>query len=103
MTKNHPNIETFCIQGDPEGCGRKRQKRGQEQSLAKSCCRSRMRICKIGGDRKFCARMAHLGLLPGREMEVLCPGRGHQCMIKIDGGTISLDNNMAENIIVTPA
>lgn len=47
--------------------------------------------------------MAHLGLLPGREMEVLCPGRGHQCMIKIDGGTISLDNNMAENIIVTPA
>ncbi len=45
--------------------------------------------------------MANLGVLPGTEMELLCPHRGRQCMIKVNGGTISLDSTTAANIFVT--
>jgi hypothetical protein len=47
--------------------------------------------------------MANLGVLPGSEMELLCPSRGRRCMVKVNGGTISLDDLTAENIFVTPA
>jgi Fe2+ transport system protein FeoA len=49
--------------------------------------------------------MANLGVLPGSEMELLCPsrGRGHRCMVKVNGGTLSLDELTAENIFVIPA
>ena len=70
--------------------------------LSKACCNGRVRVCKISGDRKTCARMAHLGLLPGSELELLCPARGRQCMVRINGGTISLDQPVADNILVTP-
>ena len=50
-----------------------------------------MRVCAVNGDRRTCARMANLGLLPGTEVELLCSGGGRQCMIKVNGGTISLD------------
>ena len=63
----------------------------------------RLKVCKISGDRKLCARMATLGLLPGCEIELLCPSRGHRCMVKVNGGTLSLDQPCAENIMVLPA
>ncbi|HFQ90768.1 MAG TPA: ferrous iron transport protein A [Desulfobulbus sp.] len=47
--------------------------------------------------------MAHLGLLPGSELELICPGRGNKCMVRVNGGTISLDRPVAEGILVTPA
>jgi len=46
--------------------------------------------------------MANLGLLPGCELELLCKGNGQQCMVKINGGTISLDASTAANIMVAP-
>jgi Fe2+ transport system protein FeoA len=46
--------------------------------------------------------MANLGLLPGTEVELLCSGGGRQCMIKVNGGTISLDALTAANILVDP-
>ena len=46
--------------------------------------------------------MANLGLLPGTELELLCRGNGRQCMIKVNGGTISLDALSAANILVDP-
>ncbi len=46
--------------------------------------------------------MAHLGVLPGSELELLCKGSGHQCMIKVNGCTISLDAPSAANILVAP-
>jgi Fe2+ transport system protein FeoA len=46
--------------------------------------------------------MANLVLLPGCEFEVLCKGKGQQCMIKVNGGTISLDAPTAANIMVAP-
>ena len=62
-----------------------------------------MRVCAVKGDRQTCARMAHLGVLPGSELELLCARGGQQCMIKVNGGTISLDANTAAAILVAPA
>ncbi|MDH4318216.1 MAG: ferrous iron transport protein A [Desulfobulbaceae bacterium] len=70
--------------------------------LASSCCHGKMKVCKISGDRALCARMANLGVLPGCELELLCPLRGENCLVKINGGTISLDEPTAQNILVTP-
>lgn len=70
--------------------------------LPEACCSGRMRVCAINGDRKACAKMANLGVLPGSELELLCKGGGQQCMIKIDGGTLSLDALTAANILVAP-
>ncbi|MDH3348413.1 MAG: ferrous iron transport protein A [Desulfobulbaceae bacterium] len=70
--------------------------------LANSCCGDKLKVCKITGDRASCARMANLGLLPGCELELLCPLRGENCLVKLNGGTISLDEPSAQNILVTP-
>ena len=69
---------------------------------SKKCCK--VRVCKITGDRKNCARMADLGVLPGSELELLdtCKHRKN-CMVKINGGTLSLDESTAKNIFVQPA
>lgn len=66
------------------------------------CCHKRLRVCAINGDRKTCAKMANLGVLPGCELELLCKGGGQQCMVKVNGGTISLDALTATNILVAP-
>ena len=46
--------------------------------------------------------MAQLGLLPGSEIELICPGHSSQCMVKIKGGTVTLDRACADQILVTP-
>jgi ferrous iron transport protein A len=71
--------------------------------LSETCCNSRLRVCAINGDRQTCAKMANLGVLPGSELELLCKGGGQQCMIKVNGGTISLDAPTAATILVAPA
>ena len=87
-----------CRRG--KGCSRKAAQQGQP--LAQSCCNGRLRVCAVKGDRHTCARMAHLGLMPGCELELLCKGSGQQCMVKVNGGTISLDAPTAANILVAP-
>ncbi len=68
--------------------------------LSQNCKRGRKKICKITGDRNLCARMATLGVYPGKEIELICPENGSQCLLKIHGGTISLDSNTSKNILV---
>ena len=107
MIEDQP--ETSCrLLRDIQALCRRRRRCGQRQSqaatpLPESCCNSRMRVCAVTGDRKTCARMANLGVLPGSELELLCKGGGQQCMIKINGGTISLDASTAATILVAPA
>ena len=72
-------------------------------SLSQSCCGGNLRICGVRGDRQTCARMANLGFLPGREVELLCKPGADQCMVKINGSTISLDADTAAAILVAPA
>ena len=103
MTKNHPDISCHCLHGNEKNCKLKKiQCPVDAHPLSESCECGRVKICKISGDRKTCARIAHLGVLPGSEMELLCPpGRGRrQCMVKLNGGTLSLDELTACNILV---
>ena len=44
--------------------------------------------------------MASLGVLPGQEAELICPQGNSQCLLKIHGGTLSLDKTTSNNIIV---
>lgn len=100
MTRNPPKIPCQC-----PGKGWRCRKESQPESatpLSLVCGRERFRVCRIRGDRKVCARMAQLGVLPGSEIEVLCPGRAKQCMVRVKGSTVTLDRHFAENILVTP-
>lgn len=71
--------------------------------LSKVCGCEKFKVCKVSGDRKLCARMAQLGVLPGSVIELICPIQSQNCMVKVKGCTVSLDQLSAENIIVTPA
>lgn len=73
----------------------------QVSPLSKLSRSGRFKVCQIKGDRKHCAKMASMGLLPGEEMELICPENGNLCVIKVKGGNISLDNETSENIYVT--
>ena len=61
----------------------------------------KIRICRITGDRKLCARMASMGVYPGIEADLICPENGGQCILKIQGSTLSLDKSVSENILVS--
>ncbi|RUM34794.1 MAG: hypothetical protein DSY50_05890 [Desulfobulbus sp.] len=113
MTKNHPDITCQCLNGTDSNCNRlKVECPTDARPLTERCGCGKVKVCKISGDRKSCARMANLGVLPGTEMELLCParrrgqgrrhGKGHRCMVKVNGGTLSLDQLTADNIFVTP-
>ena len=73
------------------------------KQLSNSCCGGSLRICGVNGDRRTCARMASLGFLPGREVELVCKAGTDQCVVKINGSTISLDADTAAAILVAPA
>ena len=104
MTKNYSNKSCRCLQGTTKDCTLKKvQCPTDARPLSESCGCGKVKVCKISGDRKACARMASLGVLPGSEMELLCPSRGRgrrQCMVKVNGGTLSFDELTAENIFV---
>ncbi|MCI5224397.1 MAG: ferrous iron transport protein A [Candidatus Electrothrix sp. AR4] len=77
----------------------------EAQPLSECCGCNRVRVCKVSGDRSVCGRMANMGVLPGTVIELICPARGQkrkQCMVKINGGTLSLDALTARNILVQP-
>jgi len=71
-------------------------------SLSEAGKCGRMKICKIEGNRKQCARMASMGVRAGEEIDLICPENGSNCIFKIQGGTISLDNDTSRAIMVTP-
>jgi len=62
-----------------------------------------LRICRIEGDRGLCAKMAAMGLYPGREAELIHPECGGQCLLKIEDCTLCLDKSTSECIVVTNA
>jgi Fe2+ transport system protein FeoA len=87
--------------------GRKRNKNCSSQNgcqitpLSKKIKCGIARVCSINGDRKHCARMASLGLYPGNEIELICPSQGDGCVIKVHGGTVSIDKETMENILIS--
>lgn len=73
----------------------------QISPLSSLCHAGRIRICKVQGDRKLCARMAAMGIYPGTEGDLLCPDNGSKCILRISGGSLCLDHSMSENILVS--
>ncbi len=103
MTLKRPT-SFFCLHDKKKNCRLKQiQEIENAKPLSETCWTGKVKVCKISGNRKSCARMAQLGVLPGCELELICPCQGQHCMVKINGGTISLDTPSAENILVTPA
>ncbi|MCI5123657.1 MAG: ferrous iron transport protein A [Candidatus Electrothrix sp. AR5] len=97
------NIFSCCLRSIQQ---RRTQPPKEVRPLSECCGCSRVRVCRVSGDRSDCGRMAALGVLPGTVLELLCPARGRgrrQCMVKINGGTLSLDALTARNIFVCPA
>ena len=88
--------------GNGSGCRRRLQFDG-EQPLAQAGCGRRLRVCRIGGGRGICARMASLGIFPGQEVELVCAADESRCLVRLNGSTVSLGDGAAENILVSAA
>ncbi|MCF8056866.1 MAG: ferrous iron transport protein A [Desulfocapsa sp.] len=102
MTLKEINKKCCCLAKKVQKCaGNSRcNRQGHQGPLSENCQAGKVKICKITGDRKLCARMASLGVLPGEVAELLCPQNSSQCLLKIRGGTLSLDQSTSNNIIV---
>ena len=100
MTLKELNKKCSCIAKKIHRCGKGQPCNPHQGPLSETCHAGKVKICKVTGDRKLCARMAALGVLPGEEAELLCPQGGSQCLLKIHGGTLSLDQLTSNNIIV---
>ncbi len=100
MTLKELNIKCSCFAKKVQKCTESKHCSQTHRPLSESCHPGKVKICKITGDRKLCARMASLGVRPGEEAELICPRKGSQCLLKIQGGMLSLDHNMTSNIIV---
>lgn len=61
----------------------------------------RVKICKVVGDRALCGRIAALGVYPGAEADVISSHAGSRQILKVNGGTVSLDADLCANILVT--
>lgn len=72
-----------------------------QSPLSKLTGTSRFTVCKVSGDRKLCARMGALGIFPGASGELICPADGGQCILRIHGSNLCLDNTITDNIFVT--
>lgn len=68
--------------------------------LSANCHAGRKKICKINGDRKMCAKMASMGFYPGEEIYLICGERNARCVLRVGGGTISLDEAASKSILV---
>lgn len=104
MTFKKLNQKCACLADKVKNCVRDSpcpKPSTQVAPLSESCRSGRLKICKITGDRKLCARMASLGFYPGEEIELLCPENGSQCLLKLQGATLSLDSNTTKNIMVS--
>ena len=102
MTLKELNKKCGCLAKKVQGCTitNRANRRVHHGPLSENCQAGKVKICKVTGDRKLCARMASLGVRPGEEAELICPRKGSQCILKIHGGTLSLDQSISRNIIV---
>ncbi len=100
MTFSNINKKCGCLAKKLRRCEKSEKCPKHHGPLSESCQLGKLKICKLTGDRRECAKMAALGLLPGQEAELLCAKNGSQCLLKIQGGTLSLDESTSNNIIV---
>ncbi|MCX7822466.1 MAG: ferrous iron transport protein A [Syntrophobacterales bacterium] len=63
----------------------------------------KFKVCRILGGRSACARLAHMGIYPGVEVELLCGGCNAPCIVKVHNVTISLGHGISQKILVEEA
>jgi ferrous iron transport protein A len=101
MTFKQLNQTYCCLAGKVRQCLKADENAAEQvMPLSQIGRHGRKKICKITGDRKLCARMASLGFYPGEEVELLCRENDSRCLLKIQGGTVSLDTTVSNNILV---
>ncbi len=94
----NPTQGTACFPGKKAP---KPQKRGVPLCRAKAG--AKVKVACVEGDRRLCARMASLGIYPGVEVQLLCQGCGCPCLVRVNGGTLSLGGDISGKILVTPS
>ncbi len=90
-----------CFSDRVKNCFGKQQSDEPIGPLSRKGKTGRVKVCKVNGNRKVCARMASMGVYPGVEADIICAEKGSQCILKVNGGTISLDSDVSNNILVT--
>ena len=101
MPGKKDKIDACCFTDRVKRCFRRGQCNSLLGPLSRRCDAGRIKICKITGDRKVCGRMAAMGVYPGVEADIISSGYGNRCILKVNGGTVSLDADVSENILVT--
>ena len=101
MRRKRGNVNDCCFTDRIKQCFRREHCCDLAAPLSKRGGSGRIKICKVTGDRSICGRMAAMGVYPGVEADIICPGNGNQCILKVNGGTISLDAEVSQNILVT--
>ncbi|MCP3889415.1 MAG: ferrous iron transport protein A [Desulfobulbaceae bacterium] len=101
MNGRRRNKNGCCFADRVKNCFGKKQCKSVVSKLSKRGDSGRVKVCKITGDRKVCARMASMGLYPGAEADIICATGGNQCLLKLNGGTISVDSDVTDNVYVT--
>ncbi len=59
-----------------------------------------VKVTRIAGGRRLCARLAHMGIYPGVELEVICAGKGLPSIVRVRNATVSLGRGMSQKILV---
>lgn len=101
MLRKHQKKIACCFTDTVKRCLRKNDCGGLISPLSKRDATGRIKICKVTGDRKVCGRIAAMGVYPGAEADIICSGKGSRCILKVNGGTVSLDADVSENILVS--
>ena len=68
--------------------------------LTDSCSGSMVRINKISGGERFRDKLLSMGLLPGRDIEVLSVRKNGPVIVKINDTRIAIGHGMASKIIL---
>ncbi len=101
MTFEKLHRKCHGLAGKVKTCWAEEKCQRRVKPLSHTCQPGRIKICRVTGDRKLCARMASMGVYPGIEAELICPENGSQCILKVGGGTLSLDMSVSDNILVS--
>ena len=101
MLRKRTGTDGCCFAQTVRNCFRRKPCSDLAAPLSKRGTNGRIKICKITGDRTVCGRIAAMGVYPGVVADIICTGRGSRCILKVNGGTISLDADVSENILVT--
>jgi ferrous iron transport protein A len=89
-----------CLTDTVKKCLRRRHCHDLISPLSRRGSTGRIKICKVTGDRAICSRIAAMGVYPGVEADIICSSKGSRCLLKVNGGTVSLDADVSENIFV---